>query len=162
MLKVMKLGLYGLSMLGLFVQPAQACWDAKASDAAKVMHLNNMMMVSALRCRHGSDNFLTDYNRFIKMNKVLINAQHRNAKQHFIRKHGAKKATNAMDRFNISLANKYGAGHPAMECGELKQLAKNLAKKQSAASLMQYANDAAGLPALPGGTCNSRIAAFKQ
>jgi hypothetical protein len=33
-------------------------------------------MVSALRCRFGNDNFLSDYNRFVRQNNDVLASQH--------------------------------------------------------------------------------------
>lgn len=154
-------GLLALSVLGLTSQPAQACWNQKSVQAAKIMHLNNMMMVSALRCRKGADNFLSQYNQFIKNNRSLLGGQHSVVKRHFAVKHGQKGAVNALDRFNISLANKYGAGHATMNCKQLKSLAQSMVSQQTLPQLMATADAKAGLPVLPGGQCKQRIASSK-
>jgi len=157
----MKKGLFALGVIGMSSQPAMACWNAESVQAAKIMNLNNMMMVSALRCRKGSDNFLPQYNQFVKNNRALMGGQHAAAKRHFVTKHGKKGAVNALDRFNISLANKYGAGHATMNCKDLKVLAQSMSGKQTLAGLTRLADNNAGLPLLSGGQCNSRIASAK-
>lgn len=153
--------LLAAAMLPLAIQPAQACWNAKSVQAAKIMHLNNMLMVSALRCRKGDHNFLADYNRFMKVNKPLLSQQVANTKQHFARAHGSRGAVAALDKFNIAIANRYGAGHPRMSCAQLKKMAQTLSSKQNLVSLTGHADRAVGVPYLKGGQCKSRIAAAK-
>ena len=143
-------------------QPAQACWSTDAVQAAKIMNLNNLLMVSALRCRMGEYNFLNEYNRFVQSNRAHLAAQHGVVEQHFARFHGAKHASLALDAFNIGLANSFGAGHPTMGCREIKSLATEIsADSLTVVSLVLAADRSVGEPDLPGGNCNSRIASSK-
>jgi hypothetical protein len=139
--------------------PAQACWTGIEQDAAKVANLNTMMMVSALRCRNGKDNFLTEYNMFVRHNNSLLGAQNAALRSHFARINGAKAADSAMDRFVIGIANNYGAGHDTMGCGQLRQLAVTLSEKgHSAGSLLSLAEASIEKIPLPGGACPVNIA----
>jgi hypothetical protein len=147
-----------LSVLG--VQPAQACWTDSEANAASVANLNMMMMVSALRCRKGADNFLAEYNQFVKTNNATLGAQNALIKSRFARMNGAAAAEGAMDRFTIGLANRYGGGTIDKGCSELKVIAGDLASKgRDAASLISIANVNATTPSLPGGSCSTRVAA---
>ncbi len=142
------------------VQPAQACWNVAGQDAVKITHLNTMLLVTALRCRSGADNFLPEYNRFVVNNSSLIGNQGKVIKTHFAATHGAKGAEGALDRMSIGFANSYGTGHRNMDCRELKMLAGGLAsKKHGVATLAQAADMAVGQTRLPGGVCPVRIAA---
>jgi hypothetical protein len=146
-----------LGMLG--VQPAQACWSDSEANAASVANLNMMMMVTALRCRNGPDNFLAEYNQFVKTNNATLGAQNALIKSRFARMNGAAAAEGAMDRFTIGLANRYGGGTIDKGCSELKVIAGNLASKgRDAASLIAIANVNATRPSLPGGSCSTRVA----
>ncbi len=147
--------------LGMFAaQPAQACWSDQEAQAASVANLNMMMMVTALRCRKGENNFLAEYNRFVKSNNAALGAQNAIIKARFARQNGVKAAEGAMDQFTIGLANHYGMGHEAMGCRELKDLAADLSSKsRDAVSLINIAELHAGTPDLRGGRCPSRIAA---
>jgi len=143
----------------LMAQPAQACWNKEAVDAAKIMNLNNMFMVTALQCRKGSHNFLPEYNHFVKGNATQLSVQHGIVKRYLAREHGAKGADLALDRFNIGLANSFGAGHPSMKCDQLKTLAHEASlKKNTTVSLVAFADRWAGAPSLPGGACKTRVA----
>jgi hypothetical protein len=143
----------------MVANPAQACWTNAEQDAAKVANLNMMMMVSALRCRNGQDDFLADYNRFVKTNNPVIGAQNATVRSRFARVNGAKAADAAMDKFVIGIANSYGGGHESKGCGQLKVIARDLAQKShSANSLLSIAEANIEAYPLPGGACPVNIA----
>ncbi len=140
-------------------QPAQACWSSAGQDAVKIKHLNTMLMVTALRCRGGSDNFLPQYNRFVTNNSALIGSQNNLIKSHLAQTTGARGAENALDRMSIGFANSYGTGHASMNCRELKQLASDLsAQHHGVATLAAAAERHINASPLPGGACSVRIA----
>jgi hypothetical protein len=140
--------------------PAQACWTNAEQDAAKVANLNMMMMVSALRCRKGPDDFLAEYNRFVKNNNPVLGSQNAAVRNHFARINGAKAADAQMDKFVIGLANSYGGGHDSLGCAQLKDIAGDLAQKShNAGSLLSIAEESVDTYPLPGGTCAVTIAA---
>jgi phage terminase large subunit-like protein len=140
--------------------PAHACWTSAEADAAKVSNLNMMMMVSALRCRNGADNFLKEYNHFVKQNNPVLGAQNTVLKAHFARINGANNAEAATDKFVITMANHYGGGHASMGCDDLKNLAQDLSRRSYvASSLVSFADvNVEDLP-LPGGLCPVNFAA---
>ncbi len=142
------------------VQPAQACWNEAGQDAVKITHLNTMLLVTALRCRGGADNFLPEYNRFVINNSGLIGNQGKVIKAHFAATHGGRGAEGALDRMSIGFANSYGTGHRNMGCRELKMLARDLAsQRHGVATLVEAADMAIESTRLPGGTCPARMAA---
>lgn len=144
----------------LMAHPAQACWTHAEQNAAKVANLNMMMMVSALRCRKGADDFLADYNRFVKNNNPVIGAQNATVRSHFARINGSGSADAAMDKFVIGIANHYGSGHDRLGCAQLKALASDLATSgHNAASLLAIAERNVEEIALSGGKCPVTIAA---
>lgn len=139
--------------------PAQACWTSAEEDSAKVANLNMMMMVTALRCRKGPDDFLGEYNAFVKNNNRVIGAQNSAVRSHFARIGGAGNADAAMDKFVIGLANSYGGGHPNMGCADLKRVAKDMSNAgHSASSLLAIANDVVEETKLAGGRCSVNLA----
>lgn len=123
-------------LAALTVQPAQACWSNASQDAAKIKHLNTMLMVTALRCRNTPDNFLPQYNRFVAKHNALIGSQNNLLKTQLAQTSGAGGALNALDRMSIGYANSYGNGHRNMNCGELKQLALDLSTQSHGVSTM--------------------------
>ena len=146
----------------MFVQPAQACWTNAAQDAAKIKHLNTMLMVTALRCRNTADNFLPHYNRFVAKHNGLIGSQNNVLKSHLAATYGSGGALNALDRMSIGYANSYGMGHRMMGCSELKALASKLSSEPHGVVTMAAAADAAVTgQSWSGATCPSRMAGGK-
>jgi hypothetical protein len=144
------------------VQPAQACWNTAAQDAAKIKHLNTMLMVTALRCRNTPDNFLPQYNRFVVKHNALIGSQNNVLKSHLSATYGAGGAMNALDRMSIGYANSYGTGHKAMNCGQLKALAAKLSTEpHGVATLAAAADFHVTGNSWSGATCSTRIAGRK-
>jgi hypothetical protein len=142
-----------------FANPAHACWTNAEQDAAKVANLNMMMMVTALRCRKGPDDFLADYNRFVKNNNSVIGSQNAEVRSHFARIGGTKSADAAMDKFIIGIANSYGGGHHRLGCAELKTIAHDLSKSgHNAGSLLMIAERNVDEFHLTGGKCHVNIA----
>ena len=145
--------------LSIIAVPAQACWTSAEQDAAKVANLNMMMMVSALRCRKGPDDFLADYNRFVKNNNPVIGSQNAAVRSHFARINGNGHADAAMDKFIIGIANSYGGGHQWLGCAQLKLVAQDLSlDDHSVGSLLVIAKETVDEFALSGGKCSVNIA----
>ena len=143
----------------IMTAPAQACWTNAEEDAAKVANLNMMMMVTALRCRKGPDDFLAEYNRFVKNNNPVIGSQNAAVRSHFARINGNTSADAAMDKFIIGIANSYGGGHDRLGCSDLKIVAKELSRSgHSAGSLLAIATENVDAAPLSGGNCRVNIA----
>ena len=64
------------------MEPANACLNDAGQDAVKITHLNMMLLVTALRCRGGADNFLPEYNRFVVNNSEILGNQGKLIKTH--------------------------------------------------------------------------------
>jgi hypothetical protein len=144
----------------MIATPAQACWNNAEQDAARIANLNQMLMVSGLRCRFGKDNFLHDYNRFVTRNNALLASQHAVIKARYARASGHGAANAELDRFIIGLSNYYGGGHGNPDCGQLKNLAGNLSSaKLDTASLSRIADENAGVPHQAAIACRVAIAA---
>jgi hypothetical protein len=151
-----------VTLFTIAAQPAQACWDDAAQNAAKISNFNMMLMVTALRCRGGSDNFLTEYNQFVRKNNALLGSQNSLIRSHFAATLGGKGAETALDKLATGYANSYGAGHASMGCKELKALATQVANQPMGVStLTAIADNAVGNAPLPGGRCNISIAERK-
>jgi hypothetical protein len=141
------------------VQPAQACWTNAAQDAAKIKHLNTMLMVTALRCRNTADNFLPQYNRFVTKHNGLIGSQNAALKTHLAQAHGARGAEGALDRMSIGYANSYGNGHKMMNCKQLKDLAEKLSSESHGVATMAAEADVViSDHSWSGAACQTRIA----
>ena len=146
-------------LISVSVQPAQACWTNAAQDAAKIKHLNTMLMVTALRCRNTSDNFLPEYNRFVARHNSLIGAQNAQLRNHLSATYGARDVENALDRMSIGYANSYGTGHKSMDCRQLRELASKLASQPLGVVTMAAAADVAVIgQSWSGESCPTRMA----
>ena len=118
--------------------PAQAgSW----SQAEKLRRLDIMLMVTGLRCRTTSDNFQADYGRFTTAHLPALNAASNSLKGELRARHGAAGANRALDRLSVQMANEYGQGHPWLSCGQLKQVARNLAVVKGSAPLIAAADE---------------------
>lgn len=159
MTKILKRAALGVVLMAVSVQPAQACWTNAAQDAAKIKHLNTMLMVTALRCRNTADNFLPDYNQFVVKHNSLIGAQNAALRNHLSATYGARGAEGALDRMSIGYANSYGNGHRAMDCRQLKNLAAKLASETHGVVTMAAVADATVVgQSWSGATCPARVA----
>ncbi len=138
----------------LATQPAYACWDSAAESALKIKHLNMMLMATALRCRNTSDNFLPLYNAFVEKHNGFIGAQNAIVKAELSQTLGPRGAASASDELTVGFANKYGAGHPDMDCGALKALAARLsAAGSNSKTLNDEADRVLEKTRIPGKTC---------
>ena len=145
--------------MALAAAPAQACWTSAEQDAARIANMNQMLMVSALRCRFGEDNFLSNYNRFIRNNNDVLASQHNIIKARYARTMGEKAAFAELDRFMIALSNYYGGGHGDPDCAKLDKLSSDLSHgRQDAASLARLADEVVGVPRQAAQSCAISIA----
>ena len=143
----------------LVATPAQACWTNAEQDAARIANMNQMLMVSALRCRFGSNNFLSNYNRFVRRNNDVLADQHGIIKARYARSMGEKAAFAELDRFMIALSNYYGGGHGDPDCAKLEKLSSELATgRQDVKMLALVADEVVGVPRQATQACSVTIA----
>lgn len=121
----------------LFAVPAQA---GDWSQAEKLRRLDIMLMVTGLRCRTTADNFQADYGRFTTNHIAELNAASAALKTELAKRYGAAGANRALDRLSVQMANQYGQGHPWLDCGQLRQVARNLAAARGSAPLLAAAD----------------------
>lgn len=140
---------------------AQSCWTSAAVDAAKVRNLDIMLMVTALRCRMGPDNFQPDYYRFSSSHMAELNAANGVLRSQLAGA-GAKGADRALDKMSVTIANSYGTGHPDMGCKELRRATRDLASSSKPGQLVQAADVLVADPVIPGRACATRVAAARR
>jgi hypothetical protein len=152
-----------LAASSIAVTPAQAqsCWGPQAVAAAKLRNLDIMLMVTALRCRMGADNFQPAYYDFAAAHQAELNVANGVLRAQFDGG-GATAANRALDRMSTSIANGYGLGHPELGCRELGQVTRDLAATRVNGALLQAADALVGAPAIPGGQCAVRIATVRR
>lgn len=150
------------SAFALAATPAQACWTSAEQDAARIANMNQMLMVSALRCRFGNDNFLSSYNSFVRQNNDVLAEQHGIIKARYARSMDEKASFAELDRFMIALANYYGGGHGDPDCAKLDKLSRELSRgKQDVKLLAQLADDVVGVPHQAKHACAITVASRK-
>lgn len=118
--------------------PAQAVYSQ--GDAEALRTLDIMLMVSSLRCRFGADNFQQDYQRFSARHLPTLNGAYHALHDRLSRVHGAKRATRMLDEISVSMANRYGQGHPWMDCRQLGEVTRDLASRKSGDELIPRAH----------------------
>jgi hypothetical protein len=131
-------GLAALMMAS--AMPAQA-QSQSIDNAEKIRKLDIMLMVTALRCRKGADDFQPDYERFSASHLAELNAASNTLKADLSRRQGAAGAKKALDRISTGMANAYGNGHPWLDCAGLKQVAKDLGQNRSPGVLLAAADE---------------------
>jgi hypothetical protein len=125
------------ALMTVSAMPAQA----QSVDAAeKVRKLDIMLMVTALRCRKGADNFQADYERFSASHLAELNAASNTLKADLSKRQGAAGAKRALDRISTGMANAYGNGHPWLDCAGLKQVAQELGQSRKPGVLLAAAD----------------------
>ncbi|MCW1402679.1 S-adenosyl-L-homocysteine hydrolase [Novosphingobium sp. MW5] len=113
---------------------------ASSGDAEKLRRLDIMLMVTGLRCRNGASNFQADFEAFEAAHLGTLNGAAAALREGLVATHGEKGAERALDRISTMMANEYGAGHPWLECSELKIVASSLARMQGAEPLIEAAD----------------------
>lgn len=125
-------------VLGTAGAPAHA---ASGHDAEKLRKLDIMLMVTSLRCRHGSSNFQRDYDKFAVKHNVAMQGAAKTLQASYGGKLGAKGAMRKLDTLSVGMANQYGQGHPWLDCAELKEVTQNLAAEKDSSRLLAAADE---------------------
>lgn len=121
-------------------QPLHAApGEGSSSEAEKLRRLDIMLMVTGLRCRTTADNFIDDYGQFTSNHMKELNEANRELRTQFSAVYGSAGANKALDRISTVMANEYGAGHPWLNCSELRQVTKSLAQVQGHDTLVEAA-----------------------
>lgn len=132
-------GLVMCVAVGAALTSAPARADNGFEDAHSLRSLDIMLMVTALRCRSGPHDFQSDYHRFSATHLPRLSAASRTLKRTFAANYGERNPSRALDRMGVKIANAYGGGHPWLNCAELQQTARELARTPDTASLAQSA-----------------------
>ncbi|WP_395333765.1 S-adenosyl-L-homocysteine hydrolase [Novosphingobium sp. BL-8H] len=112
----------------------------RADDGAEQLRrLDIMLMVTSLRCRRTADDFQADYGDFTQEHLGDLNEAARALQAGFVGRYGEQGATRALDKISVVMANQYGAGHPWLNCHELKQITRGLARSHGRAALADAA-----------------------
>ena len=127
--------------IGAFLSPQAALADPVSKNAENIRKLDIMLMVTALRCRSGADNFQAEYAAFATAHNAMLNRAGRQLRSQLSHRHGSKGAKRALDRISVGMANQYGHGHPWLGCAELKSIARDLSKERDMVRLSAAADE---------------------
>jgi hypothetical protein len=131
--------LAAVSTLAFVPQPAGAA--VSPDQASKLRQLDIMLMVTSLRCRFGTDNFQSDYERFAANHNPLMQDAFRSLQADYTARMGAAGTKKALDSISVGMANQYGQGHPWLGCPELKAMTQDLAGTHDAGRLVAAADE---------------------
>lgn len=109
--------------------------------AEQLRGLDIMLMVTSLRCRMGSDSFQADYDAFATAQLPHLNEASRRLESDLSDDHGVNGARRALDRVSVDMANRFGQGHPWLDCGELRDVARWLRDAPDRSTLLLAAEE---------------------
>ena len=109
-------------------------------SALKLRELNIMLMVSALRCRTGPDGFQADYDRFATAHEGMLREAGDTLQAELASRFGAREGARQLDRISVGMANRYGQGHPWLDCAGLKQVTDELALETQPLAMLAAAD----------------------
>ena len=134
----------GLGTIGGIAWPAfaqDAAQDTSTDNAENLRKLEIMLMVTALRCRNGADNFQAEYRDFTVTHSASLSEARQQLRGRLVHRHGGRGATKALDQISVGMANQYGQGHPWLGCAQLKMVALDLSRQGDVAQLSLAASE---------------------
>ncbi len=120
---------------------APASAQFAAGEAELLRCLDIMLMVTSLRCRHGQDDFQPEYRRFSSRHLATMNSAGRELHAYYSLRHGESRAGRHLDQLSTGMANRYGQGHPWLECSDLRAATSRLAATDSRSELLVAARE---------------------
>jgi hypothetical protein len=136
-MKVVKYLATGLMVLTVMAVPAVA---QSSSSAEKVRRLDMMLMVTSLRCRTTPENFQADYRSFTARQYAHLQKANADLRRQYAAQKGGQGANRELDRISTDMANRYGLGHPWMDCAQLGKATRELAAGTGEAPLVAAAD----------------------
>jgi hypothetical protein len=133
-----------------------ACFTEAALAPAKLRYLDVMLMVSALRCRTGADNFQEAYYDFLTAHRAELGRANHALLADFAARMGPARAPAEMDRTSVIIANHYGQDS-GVGCHELRMVTEGLAHSHEPGAL-QEAADALVAGAVADNACRVTLA----
>ncbi len=131
-----------LAVMLAAVAPAQAA--GSFGGAEKLRRLDIMLMVTSLRCRSTSDNFMAEYQNFTANHLPELNQASDELRHDLANQYGSAGSARALDRISTVMANAYGQGHPWLNCHELRNVTRDLAQVRGRSTLEEAADQLLG------------------
>jgi hypothetical protein len=132
-----------LASIGALLMAAHTPAALAAPDLAsaeKLRKLDIMLMVTALWCRHTPYGFQDDYYRFSARHLAELNQSAGVLRASLVSTYGDKGADRALDRMSVVIANRFGQGHPSMNCQQLQSEVRSLAGESRPGALLSAAS----------------------
>ena len=126
--------------------PTPALANQGISEAENIRRLDMMLMATSLRCRTTAHDFRAKYRTFSRFNMHHIKSANDRMRRNLTATYGKRGGERELDRRSVRMANRYGNGHPHMDCRALKEVAGDLARAHSQASLADAALGLLGGP----------------
>ena len=121
--------------------PTTAIANDDTADAETVREFNLMLMATSLRCRTTRFDFRAEYEAFSRYNLHHLNRAHDVIRNGLTARLGQFQGQREFDRFDSDMANRYGGGHPWLNCAELRDVALWLAEPHDRATIIDVAWD---------------------
>lgn len=126
-----------VAVLGFAAAMSLAANQPRAQDisreAEQLRRLDIMLMVTSLRCRYGADDFRSEYNAFTARHLTILNDAGRTLRR--------GRSVRSLDTISTTMANRYGLGHPWLDCAQLRGVAQQLAQPHDRRQLLAAADE---------------------
>lgn len=109
--------------------------------AEQLRRLDIMLMVTSLRCRHSDSDFSADYDRFATAHLTTMNAASAQLRDSHARGQSRRAQARALDTISTTMANRYGTGHPWLQCNQLRDVTRELSGQRDLALLLAAADE---------------------
>ncbi|MBV7259771.1 hypothetical protein [Erythrobacter crassostreae] len=111
-----------------------------AANAENIRSLNIMLMVTSLRCRKSAHDFRGEYDMFSRKHQQNLAEPHTHLSRNLVVSYGEDGTARALDKTGVTIANRYGDGHPTLKCADLKRATFDLARSQDRMRLSNMAD----------------------
>lgn len=119
--------------------PAPAFAMQTTEDAETVREFNMMLMATSLRCRTSGFDFRREYESFTRHNLHHLNRAHDEVKRSLVARFGEERSQRELERFDADMANRYGGGHPSLNCAQLRDWVVWLAEPMDEETIVDVA-----------------------
>lgn len=119
---------------------ADDCWRVEEVKAARILHLQNMLLVDALKCRDTMPSTMESYNGFMsKQHGTVVSSKHV-TQARFVRMLGAEAGDKASTDYDTQIGNQLSAAPIDVQRCETSGMYARLATVASEADLVQLAD----------------------
>lgn len=135
------LGMASVAMVMGQPAAAQQRQTIDAQAAEQLRRLDIMLMVTSLRCRTTDSDFSDDYDNFATNQRATMNVASARLRDSHARGQSQRAQNRALDTISTTMANRYGTGHPWLECAELRSVTRELSGQRDVSVLLAAASE---------------------